>query len=291
VLVIKIKKPIFIIGVGRSGSSIFHKIFSEHPQVAWLSNFCNKYPNNLSINRFILKLIDYPIVGKYVRRKINPSEAYDFWEYHCKGFRHPCRDLLSQDVTIKTKERIKDVFSKILTNKRNRLLIKITGWPRIGFLHDVFDDAKFIHIIRDGRAVANSLINENWWWGWRGPQNWRWGELTHALKEEWDKYNKSFIVLAAIEWKILIKAVLETKRILKKENFLEVKYEDLCSDALSVLKNVIEFSELEWSREFEESVRKYKLKNTNYKWKRELTYHQQNSIEEVLKDYLKEYNY
>ena len=107
-----IKKPVFIIGAGRSGSTIFHKIFSEHPNLAWLSTWCRKYPDTPSINKTLMQAIDYPIVGDYLRGRFLPGEFYEFWEYYCKGFRRPCRDLLSVDVTNKAKEDIKDALSK-----------------------------------------------------------------------------------------------------------------------------------------------------------------------------------
>ncbi len=91
--------------------------------------------------------------------------------------------------------------------KRNRLLVKITGWPRLGYLHEIFPDAKFIHVVRDGRAVVNSLINVDWWDGWKGPQNWRWGDLDLSQTDEWEKYGKSFVVLAGIQLKIIMNAL------------------------------------------------------------------------------------
>lgn len=72
-------------------------------------------------------------------------------------------------MTVEIKRKLPVVLSKTLTKKRNRLLFKITGWPRVGFLHEIFEDAKFIHLIRDGRAVAYSLLQQPWWEGWRGP--------------------------------------------------------------------------------------------------------------------------
>jgi len=290
-LIMDIKKPIFINGAGRSGSSIFHKILIKHPNVAWLSDFCKKYPDKPSMNRHLMNAIDFPLIGKHLERKFSPSECYELWEYHSKGFRRPFRDLVPEDVTIKTKKNIHHIMAKIITNKRNRLLIKITGWPRIGFLSEIFKDAKFIHMIRDGRAVANSFINVGFWWGWQGPGNWRWGELTESQKEEWERYNKSFIVLSAIGWKILINALENAKKYISTNNFLEVKYEELCSNPLSVFKSVIEFCELEWSKDFEESVKKINLKNTNYKWQNELNYAQKNILKDVLKDYLQRYDY
>jgi hypothetical protein len=288
----KVKKPIFIVGVGRSGSTIFHRMFSEHPNVAWLSKGLSaRFPDKPSVNRLLMRLIEYPIVGRYLKGRVSPGECYDFWEYHCKGFAYPCRDLLPEDVTEKTKVKIRYVMSEALTRKRNRLLLKITGWPRIGFLSEIFSYATFIHIVRDGRAVVNSMINVGWWWGWGGPQNWRWGELTPSQEEEWKKYNRSFIALAAIEWKILMDALENAKGFIESDDFLEVKYEELCSNPLNVFRHVIEFCNLEWSGKFEDSLTRYYLRNTNYKWQNELTVNQKKIVENVLVDYLKRYDY
>lgn len=274
-----IKKPIFIISVGRSGSSIFYKMFSEHPNVAWLSYLCDKYPDQPSIVRLRLAAIDYPVVGRWVRKRFQPGEGYDFWEYYCKGFSEPCRDLVAQDVTIKVKETIPKIMSQILTPRRHRLLIKITGWPRVGFLLEIFEDAKFIYIKRDEGAVINSMLNVFFWRGWQGPQNWRWGELTPTQKEEWERFDRSFIALAGIEMKILAEAIQKAKGLLNDDNFLELTYENLCADPVGVFEKVIRFCELPWSPNFENSIKTYSLKNTNYKWRQELTLEQQKIAE------------
>ena len=286
------KDPIIIVGAGRTGSTIFHSMFSKHPTVAWLPGpTCNRFPENPALSRFVMRSVDYPLVGEFLRRKIKPAECYPFWEHHCKGFTAPYRDLLASDVTETTKNRIPDTMSKILTERRNRLLIKITGWPRIGFLSRIFEGAKFIHVMRDGRAVANSMINVDYWWGWRGPGDWRWGELSPAQREEWDRYGQSFIVLAGIQWKILMDAMEKAKGMLDDDKFLEIKYEDLCSDPINTFKRVTEYSELEWTTGFERELRRHRLKNTNGKFKSELTATQQNDLEEVLRDYLRRFGY
>jgi len=287
----KVQKPIFIVGVGRSGSTVFHRMLCEHPNLAWLSSQVVRHPNRMSRNRFIMKAIDYPVFGKFLSNNLRHGEFYDFWEYHCKGFRGPFRDLLAEDVKKNTKEKIQELMSQTLTNKRNRLLIKITGWPRIGFLHEIFNDAKFIHIIRDGRAVANSLINVKFWHGWGGPDTWRWGKLTPLQNAEWEKYDKSFFVLACIQWKILVDAMENAKKFVKSEDFYQIKYEDLASNTKNVFKDILNFCDLKWSDKFEKSINKFKLVSKNYKWKEQFTKEQQNIIENVLHDYLKRYDY
>ena len=84
-----------------------------------------------------MKAIDYPIAGKYLRKKVNPSESYDFWEHHYKGFGRPCKDLLSEDVTNKTKEKIQSLMLEILIKKRNRLLVEIyRNWKSNFWYHE-----------------------------------------------------------------------------------------------------------------------------------------------------------
>lgn len=286
-----IEKPIFIIGTGRCGSTIFHEIFSYHPNVSFLTGLCDSYPEKLWLNRMLIRTIDIPILRYISRKKSIPSEAWDFWQHYDKSFGRPCRDLLKEDVTNKTESIIRKAMSEIPTKKRNRLLIKITGWPRMGYLKKIFPDAKFIHVLRDGRAVANSLLNVDFWWGWGGPQNWRWGEFTPNQKEEWEKYGQSFVVLAGILWKLLLDALEEAKQTIEPADFLEIKYEDLCWQPIETFLLVAKFCELQWSSGFESVIRSSRLKNTNSKWQEELTDYQKKILNECLRDYLEKYGY
>jgi len=266
-------------------------MLSHHPHVAWMSPSCAKYPNKPRLNRTAMHFIDTPLLGRYIRKVIYPGEWYPFWDYHCPGFSEPCRDLGKEDVSPKIETAVRNTMGDMLTHKRSRLLIKITGWPRIKFLKEIFTDAKFIHICRDGRAVASSLLNVPWWSGWQGPANWRWGKLTPSLRDKWEKYGQSFVVLAGIEWEILMAAYERSKQGIHEDDLLDIRYEDLCQDPLKVFQKVAEFSTLEWPKQFEAALKRFSLKSTNDKWKKHLSAEQQRILCESLKDNLEKHGY
>jgi hypothetical protein len=235
--------------------------------------------------------IDLPAVGRLLLRKYSPSECYDFWEHHARGFRRPCRDLTAADVTNKVKETVRAALAQVPTRARNRLLIKITGWPRLGYLHEIFPDARFLHIVRDGRAVVNSLVNVDWWWGWGGPEKWRLGELTPAQRSLWEKHNRSFIALAGLQWNILLEAMDAARQSIPKEAFLEIRYEDLCARPMPVLREALDFLELDWNPVFESRLRHHDLRSSNFKWQEELTPDQHRIMEDVMRKHLTRYGY
>ena len=287
----KIQKPIFIVGIGRSGSTLFHRLFCKHPQVAWLSVLCEFFPGKPWLNKVYLKIIDYPLIPNVFNPIIKPQECYRFWEYYNKGFRRPFRDLVAEDVTVNTKKRITAALSAIHTKKRKRLVAKVTGWPRIRYLLELFPDAQFIHVVRDPRAVVYSIINMDWWWGWRGPQNWRWGELDASQKKEWDKYNRSFIALAAMECKIIDQALGVARDYLNSDHFLEITYEDLCAAPQAIFEEVTHFCGLQMSKKFSKMIGQKSIHSANYKWKEEFTSAQKIMLNDILQDYLTRYGY
>ncbi|HJU25508.1 MAG TPA: sulfotransferase [Rhodanobacteraceae bacterium] len=284
-------RPIFIVGAGRTGSTIFHRIFSEHPHVAWQSPLCDLFPARPAINRLLLHAIDWPLIGEFLKRHCKPGERYTYWEHYCRGFAEPCRDLLRTDATMLNKRRIPAALVRLATAKRNRLLIKLTGWPRVGFLDELFPDAKFIHVYRDGRAVANSLLAVHFWRGWQGPAQWRWGELDPVHHAEWERHGRSFVALAGIQWKLLMAAMDEAAKDIDPARFMQVRYEDFIGDPVACYRKVAEFCELDWSARFEESITAVGLKTANDKWKEDLTTEQQTILQAVLAESLQRYGY
>jgi hypothetical protein len=286
-----IEKPIFVTGLGRSGTSIIHTMLSIHPHLNWLSLLCAKFPERPYLNRWLMRAIDVPILNLYLKYRFVPLENYDFWNVHFGGFFRPYRDLVASDVSQRTRKTLRKALSQLLTPKRNRLLAKITGFPRISFLHDIFPDAKFVHIIRDGRAVANSRMNVPFWTGWEGTTKWSAGPLPDHYAQEWQKHNCSFVALAGIEWKLHMDQLERVKRDYPHIDICEVRYESFCEDPARELKRIAERCELSWPKDYDRVIRKQYVHSENEKWKKDLTLAQHEILEEVLDSYLIKYGY
>jgi sulfotransferase family protein len=290
---IKIKKPIFIVGTGRCGSTAFHEILAPHPQLMWLSGFAEEFPNRPQWNRWAVTAVGNPLVRQLLGKRIKPGENYGFWYAHAYGFAEPGRDLLKTDVTPRVRKQMRSALEAMLTPKRSRFLVKLTGWSRIGFLNEIFEDAKFIHIVRDGRAVASSFLHINsWQWrGWYGPYSWRHGPLSPEDQEAWEKADRSFVALAGLQWKIHTRALEAARQAIDPARFLEVRYETFCEQPVETCRRVLEFAELPDSPAFDRHVKAASIRDMSNRWRTDLNAEQQALLTNLLRDDLLRYGY
>lgn len=267
-----VERPIFIMGLGRSGSTVFFDILSNHQDLVWLSQrICNRYPDKPELNRRLMDAINVPVVGRLLRRYFEPGECYPYWDTLFRGFSSAYRDLNSQDVTHNVAERIKNSLNIMVKNPKDRLVIKITGWNRMRFLREIYPDALFIHVERDPRAVINSFLNVYFWPGWKGPQHLLMGELSSGQKAELERFNHSFVALAGMQLVAHMDAFHEAKATIPIEQLQEVSYEQLCESPQEIYRNTCAFCDIEWNEEFERFVQNCQLRNTNNKWVQNLS--------------------
>jgi hypothetical protein len=146
------RDPLFIIGTGRCGSTVFHDLLAQHPRVTWLSGLTNRHPARPQLNSLLLKFFAVPGADRILRKQWYPVEAYRFWDHYYRGFGMPYRDLDAEDLFPGSIQPLRAAAQACVTPARPHLLCKITGWPRLGFLNTVYPQAKFINVIRDGRA-------------------------------------------------------------------------------------------------------------------------------------------
>jgi len=289
----EITKPIFIVGTGRCGSTAFHQLLGLHPRVMWLSGFAEEFPRRPSWNRWAVTAMGNPVLRGMFGAMIKPGENYGFWYTHAYGFAEPGRDLLRSDVTPRVRKQVRAVLEQMLSPGRSRMLIKLTGWSRIGFLNEIFADAKFIHIVRDGRAVASSLLHvTGWQWrGWYGPSSWRYGPLSTGDQAAWEATGRSFVALAGIQWRIHTRAIEAARQALDPTRFLEVRYEQFCEAPLETCRRVVDFTELEHSPAFERQARAAPIEDRISRWRDDLSPEQQALLTGLLREDLLRYGY
>jgi hypothetical protein len=286
-----IERPIFIVGTGRCGSTVFHEILTRHPHVCYLTRLCDRYPTLPGRNRLANRASDLPGVGRLAWRRWRPSEAWTFWGHHVPGFDRPCRDLTAADVLPSVARHVRELFERFPVGRRRRLLVKLTGWPRMGLLSEIFPDALFIHVLRDGRAVVNSFMRVAFWDGWRGPSQWRWGALTEPEQAEWEGDDRSFVSLAAIQWKRLMDAFERAGERVAPGRLLELRYETLAADPVREFGRVLEFCGLPYPPSFRAAVERSGLRSTNFKWREDFTPEQQRVLESSLAGHLARWGY
>jgi hypothetical protein len=97
-----------------------------------------------------------------------PSEAYRALVREVSPLvTEPSRDLVAADAVPWLADRF--LATRARAQREPVFLHKFTGWPGTGFVRQVFPEARFVNIVRDGRAVVASVLRTPWWRGHRGP--------------------------------------------------------------------------------------------------------------------------
>jgi len=299
-------KPIFIIGAPRSGTTFFFNVLSSHPEIACLSGpapilynlyrLRNTFKNNKYLfmafhSAWILAdefFVTHPYLTKEVCNIFNgdltTSEGNKLWGNTFKRLLDSSyTDVLTEDdATNRDKKRLRgtvDRYARCYPQK-NYLLFKSPQCSvKIRYLNEIFPNALYVHLIRDGRAVANSIYNRrkqrniNKWWGVK-VNGW----------EEIEK-NNSPLIASALQWKEVVSYIRNNKDVLG-DRYLEIKYENLVDDFDKTLNEVCEFIGIDNNIKYAGIP-----KNMNYKWKKQLDRWQQVDIEESIQDYLLQLGY
>jgi hypothetical protein len=249
----KIVKPIFIIGSCRSGTSIFHRYLCRTFQVAYFTKFSSLYPEApIAVNQLG--------VGLSKRLGLSwhePNEAASIWDIYCPQDNH----YMVRRAT--TKE--KCFYRKVVRNhlwyfNRLRFLNKcVRHTVRLNWLISIFPDLQIIHLIRDGRAVASSILErikntDREFWGPK-PRNWK-----QLVKKE-------RIVRVGLQWMSLVEEGRKMRCKLKDKQYKEIKYEDFVSSPRETIVEIGKFCGLEANFN---NVNFSSLRNFNFKWRENL---------------------
>jgi len=254
----------FVIGTGRCGSTLVHEILARHPDNGFVTNLDDKgvRTSSRTQNR-VWRQLPASVTTKG-RFRFAPSEAYQALEREVgPALVDPVRDLVAADATPWLSQRMQAFVARRTARlKSDVFLHKFTGWPRAGFLQACFPDATIIEIVRDPRAVANSWLQMPWWHGHRGPGEWHFGPLTAEQQDVWERHGRSFPVLAALAWRLLMDASDAARAAqpgVPADRWLTVRYEDVVADPRGQIGAMLAHLGLEWTPEFEAGFGRYSI--------------------------------
>jgi hypothetical protein len=216
-----------------------------------------------------------------------PSEAYEIWD-NCKPVVDSPYDppLTRGDVGARDRDCILRTISiHMAMQGGSRFIDKNTrNTRRIEYLNAIFPDALFIHIVRDPRAAAASLLKVHWW-----PEMKVWCQ-EGVSPGEWSADGKDQAILAAILWREENRYILDRVGLLG-DRYYRVHYEDLVSDPPRVLDSILKQCDLNKNDRFDRFVARYSIRDMNYKYKNSLDDAQQNQIMNLAKPIIERLGY
>jgi len=238
---IEFEKPIFIVGVPRSGTSILYRLLGQHNDLGWFShntgkNFLSeKFSRFISLRRRIFALHNIPYsVGSFTTRFFStfesPVEGGLLWDLVFKGDWDAT--ISEQNLNI-IKKTIKEI---LISKKKKRFLSKYPRYSiKIPLINKAFPNSKFIHIVRDGRAVVNSMIRRSE----ESPSGYFGIPLKTIDAQEMNKIKNH-----SLQWVQVIESIRNDAKYLQPDQFFEVKYEDLVRNTEECLGKITRFSDL-----------------------------------------------
>lgn len=286
----------FVIGTGRCGSTLLHELLCHHRGVAFMSNVDDRVPGawiTSGLNGPLHRRLPHALTRKG-RARFAPSEGYRALDREVSpAIAWSRRDLLAEDATPALVTRLRAFVERRAARQPGRSYVhKFTGWPRVGLLRAAFPEARFLHVVRDGRAVASSWLQQSWWRGHEGPHVWQWGDLSASHQALWDEHDRSPAVLAAIGWMVLLDAADEGRATLPGDAWLELRYEDLVAAPEQVMGQVTTLFDLAPDDVVTRTLRGYPFDPTRLDgWRRHLGDDRAAVLTDVLADHLADRGY
>jgi hypothetical protein len=294
--------PVFLVGPARSGTSLLYKVLCLHPETAYISNWVAKYPSMTRLamlNRLARSMPE-------VRRRVwfgTDSNAYVYG-----GGRRPLRDRLfpmpvegepvyaacgvPRDHELEAEgmwhegRALRRSVSSIQAASGGSVFInkRIANNLRISFLAAAFPEARFVALVRDGRAVALSLSKVDWW-----PESHVW--WYDGTPAEWAERGGDPWELCARNWVEELGAMDRGLAAVPENQVMRLSYESFVDEPLDAVAQVAAFAGLPADDGWIRTVSDLGFPNKNEAWRTALDAAAIETILSIQQERLEAYGY
>jgi hypothetical protein len=301
----EIDRPIIVLGAPRSGTTLIFNTLASRSDLAWFSHHLSRLPRWPSVTVLarlagrggsLRKSIDRSdrARARLEKLKVGPAEAYPVWQHYC-GDRFLFDAMADGGATEEERRNMRRLVAKVLRYEgKPRFATKITGPARIGYLSSIFPDARFLNVIRDGRAVVRSLLSVHFWGGtWRERQVAWEGVLDAEELARWQGAGGGQpLALAALQWRALVRGARAEAERYAPDSYAEIRYEDFVADPREALASMVQFCELPYTGEAQEFLaRRVDVRDMNQRSRDAFTEAESDMLAELIGDELAELGY
>lgn len=266
----------FIIGTGRCGTTMLAQMLNSHSKICVPHELQILFENSGNGPRL------YEVFQNKENETLKAEDFIDLIEKICPHKFHEYFDYKSffekQEYPIYSlKELVNNLYNAIAKSKHKELFLEQTPWygQRIDILNDTFPNAKYIHVIRDGRDVAISFSRTPWWHNDIGQNLDRWeSEVSNIVESSINILNSNQILQVRYE-DIIDDAEYELRRIC---DFLSVKFENTMLDFSKYIdyglyrKNTLNVSSIAFNEWKKGNKINPVFKGSKYAWKNYLNF-------------------
>jgi len=214
----------FLVGAARSGTTLLKRIVDTHPQIAitpeshWISRYVKE--GLVPEGRVTPDIIDRLLDDRFFKQlDVGRDEL----------------EMIASGPGVEYVAFVRGIFD-LYARRRNRPLAgdKTPSYVRsIQTLHELFPDVRFVHIIRDGRDVAMSVLD----WP-KGPR----------VVGRFATWSDDPVTTCALWWEWSVRRGREAGKALPPRLYHELRYEELVSKPEDVCATLCQFLDLPYDQ-------------------------------------------
>ena len=229
------KNPfLFVLGCQRSGTTLLQHILDSHPGVAIMQEagwFGTWYEHKIGITSAGFVTAD--LIPNVLRTSKNIDLGMNAAEL---------LELIGDGQQVRYEDFISAIFDRFGSARGKRLVgSKNPDYLRhLNSLHGLWPQAKFVHIIRDGRDVCLCASDR---WKDTGFQGFPF-LLYESPDRVFDHWKEDPVITTALWWKWNVGLGRDFGRILGPQNYYELRYEDLVTRPMEECIALCEFLEI-----------------------------------------------